>query len=167
SREDLAHSVRQILTRSPGGGVRETVGMDDSPVDRAQPNVGAVSLVGVCIDAADGESVAAFYAGLLGWDITASDDNGWFQLHDPDGHIALNIQQEAGYEPPVWPERSAQQQKMMHLEIEVQDLERSLHRAVALGGVEAPFQPPDRDRDRLRVVLDPAGHPLCLFIHGE
>jgi hypothetical protein len=31
------------------------------------------------------------------------------------------------------------------------------------GGVLASWQPPDRDPAGLRIMLDPAGHPLCLF----
>ena len=39
--------------------------------------------------------------------------------------------------------------------------------AVAAGATVAPHQPPDRDESRLRVMLDPAGHPFCLFVAGE
>ena len=56
---------------------------------------------------------------------------------------------------------------MLHFEVQVQDLEAAVARALEVGGTEAPWQPPDRNRDRLRVMLDPAGHPLCLFVHGE
>ena len=52
-------------------------------------------------------------------------------------------------------------------QIEVDDLEDALTTALAAGGTEAPWQPPDRDQARLRIVLDPAGHPLCLYLHGE
>jgi len=126
-----------------------------------------VTLVGVCIDGSDGSALANFYAGLLGWEITANDGDEWFQLRDPDGGVGLNIQQEAGYRPPVWPEKSGEQQKMMHFEVEVVDLDDAVDLALRLGGSEASFQPPDRDQSRIRVMLDPAGHPLCLFLHGE
>jgi hypothetical protein len=56
---------------------------------------------------------------------------------------------------------------MLHLEVKVGDLEAAVATAIDAGGTEAPWQPPDRDPDRLRVVLDPAGHPLCLFVSGE
>jgi len=56
---------------------------------------------------------------------------------------------------------------MLHLEVEVDDVEAAVARALALGRTAAAWQPPDRDPARLRVVLDPAGHPLCLFVHGE
>ena len=57
--------------------------------------------------------------------------------------------------------------KMFHFEVQVENLEAAVARAIKLGGTEAPWQPPDRNRDRMRVMLDPAGHPVCLFLHGE
>ena len=56
---------------------------------------------------------------------------------------------------------------MFHFEVQVDDLERAIARARELGGTEAPWQPPDRNHDRIRVMLDPAGHPFCLFLRGE
>lgn len=47
------------------------------------------------------------------------------------------------------------------------DLRAAVTAALEVGGTEAPWQPPDRDRERIRVLLDPAGHPLCLFLCGE
>jgi len=48
----------------------------------------------------------------------------------------------------------------MHPEIKVDDLEASVAHAVALGAALASFQP----QDDVRVCLDPAGHPFCLFL---
>lgn len=56
---------------------------------------------------------------------------------------------------------------MLHLEVEVDDLDQAVAKAIEAGGAEAPWQPPDRNPQRIRIVLDPAGHPLCLFVHGE
>lgn len=119
------------------------------------------------IDCADAEALGAFYARLLGWEVAARDGAGWLQLRDPEGGIGLNIQAEVAYEPPVWPERPGQQAKMMHMEILVDDLGVAVAQVLAVGGREAPHQPHDRDRERLRVMLDPAGHPFCLFVDGE
>jgi predicted enzyme related to lactoylglutathione lyase len=81
--------------------------------------------------------------------------------------MALNIQAEDWYQPPVWPEQPGSQGKMLHLEIEVDDLEAAVAAAVDAGGRPAAWQPPDRDQSRIRVMLDPAGHPFCLFVAGE
>lgn len=123
--------------------------------------------VGVCIDALDAEPVASFYAALLGWDISATDGDGWFQLSDPDGAGVINVQAEPGYVPPTWPEEPGEQQKMLHFEIQVDDLEAAIETTLRAGGSAASWQPPDRDPTRIRVMLDPAGHPLCLFLAGE
>ena len=111
--------------------------------------------------------LGAFYSRLLGWDITARDGAGWLQLRDPRGGVGLNVQADASYEPPVWPERPGHQAKMMHFEVLVDDLDEAVRLAVDSGGSEAPSQPADRDPTRLRVMLDPAGHPFCLFVEGE
>jgi hypothetical protein len=49
---------------------------------------------------------------------------------------------------------------MMHLEIRVDDLEAAVEYAVGLGATLADFQP----QEDVRVCLDPAGHPFCLFM---
>jgi catechol 2,3-dioxygenase-like lactoylglutathione lyase family enzyme len=124
-------------------------------------------LTGVCIDCADAEALAEFYRRLLGWEITARDGHGWVQIGDPARGISLNVQAEEWYRPPTWPEQPDGQDKMLHFEIEVDDLEAAVAVAVAAGGEPAPWQPPDRDQSRIRVMLDPAGHPFCLFVAGE
>ncbi len=122
---------------------------------------------GVCLDCRDGDELARFYEALLGWAITASDGRGWYQLSPPDGGVGINIQAEPWYEPPTWPEQRGQQHKMMHFEVEVTDLEAAIQRVLDAGGHIAEHQPPDRDPSRLRVMLDPANHPFCLFVSGE
>jgi predicted enzyme related to lactoylglutathione lyase len=121
----------------------------------------------VTIDCSDAEAVGAFYSELFGWEITARDGAGWLQLRDPDGGVGLNVQAEASYEPPTWPEDSGRQAKMMHFEVLVDDLDAAVQLVLRSGGTEAAHQPPDRDQTRIRIMLDPAGHPLCLFVEGE
>jgi predicted enzyme related to lactoylglutathione lyase len=122
---------------------------------------------GVCIDCADADELGSFYRQLLGWEIAASDGQGWLQLRGSAGGVGLNIQAEDWYQPPTWPEVPNAQHKMMHFEIEVTDLEAAVQLALANGGKEASPQPEDRDQRRIRVILDPAGHPLCLFVAGD
>lgn len=120
----------------------------------------------VCIDCADADELAEFYCRLLGWQVTARDD-GWVQARDPLGGVGLNFQAEDWYTPPTWPEQPGEQAKMLHFEILADDLEAAVADAVAAGATEALHQPPDRDPSGLRVMLDPAGHPFCLFVEGE
>jgi catechol 2,3-dioxygenase-like lactoylglutathione lyase family enzyme len=122
---------------------------------------------GLAIDCADAGPVARFYERLLGFELTDFDPPNYAQLIDPSGGVHINVQGERWYEPPTWPERAGELSKMMHFEVEVDDLEAAVAAALEAGGSEALWQPPDRNRDRLRIMLDPAGHPLCLFLHGE
>ena len=119
------------------------------------------------VDCSDAEALATFYSRLLGWEVTARDGVGWLQLRNPEGGISLNIQAEEAYGSPVWPEQPGHQAKMMHFEVLVNDLDAAVRQVFESGGSEAPHQPADRDRTRLRVMLDPAGHPFCLFVDGE
>lgn len=51
---------------------------------------------------------------------------------------------------------------MMHLDVAVDDLESASSYAGSLGATLADYQP----QDDVRVYLDPAGHPFCLFEPG-
>jgi catechol 2,3-dioxygenase-like lactoylglutathione lyase family enzyme len=123
--------------------------------------------VGVAIDCADAGPVARFYEQLLGFRIGDFDPPRWAQLWDPDGGVHLNIQGATWYRRPSWPEQDGAQTKMLHFEVEVDDVAAAVVQAIEAGGTEASWQPPDRDPERIRIVLDPAGHPLCLFVRGE
>lgn len=121
----------------------------------------------VTLDCADAEALASFYSNLLGWEITARDGSGWVQARDPAGGVGLNFQSDVAYVRPTWPEEPNQQAEMMHFEILVDDLEAAVQLVLRLDGAQADHQPADRDQARIRVMLDPAGHPFCLFVPGE
>jgi len=121
----------------------------------------------VTLDCSDAAALAAFYAAVLGWEVSVQDGEDWAQLLDPNGGVGLNFQAAEWYEPPTWPEQPGQQMKMLHFELLVEDVAAAAHAVVRAGGRDAPHQPPDRDPARLRVMLDPAGHPFCLFVAGE
>lgn len=89
------------------------------------------------------------------------------QLRNPDGGVGLNVQTESLYEPPLWPEQHKGQGKMMHFEVLVDDLDAAVKLVIQSGGSEVRSQPSDRDQARIRIMLDPAGHPFCLFVDGE
>jgi hypothetical protein len=112
--------------------------------------------------------MANFYASLLGWRVADQGPKGWWAIiRSPDDRLKIEFQGSPDYRRPVWPTEDDEQQMMMHLDIEVDDLEAAVARAIEAGGTEAPWQPPNRNPDRIRIVLDPAGHPVCLFVHGE
>lgn len=113
----------------------------------------------IVVDCHDAESLAAFYGTLLGWPVTAREP-GWVLMRDPEGGAGLAFQTEEDYTPPVWPEQSGAQQKMLHMDLRVPDLAAAVEEAVAAGATLAAHQP----QDDVRVLLDPAGHPFCVFL---
>jgi len=116
-------------------------------------------LTTVNIGAPDPGALARFYQCLLGGEIAAEEPDDVF-LRGAAGSVGLSFQRESGYVRPVWPARPGDQQMMIHLEIRVDDLERAGAHATACGAVIADHQP----QDDVRVYLDPAGHPFCLWI---
>jgi len=114
---------------------------------------------GAVLDAPDARSLADFYRRLFGWKVVA-DEPGWVKLAAPEGGPALAFQTELNYARPTWPAGPDDQQMMIHLDIEVEDLEVASAFAVAQGAMVADYQP----QDDVRVHLDPAGHPFCLWI---
>jgi catechol 2,3-dioxygenase-like lactoylglutathione lyase family enzyme len=118
-----------------------------------------LSLATVVVDCPDAQVLSEFYRRLLGWEVKYREPD-WVLLKPPDVGTHLSFQSEADYQPPTWPERPGEQQKMLHLDILVDDLETAGAHALALGATLADYQP----QDDVRVYFDPAGHPFCLFI---
>lgn len=110
------------------------------------------------LDAPDPRALGDFYARLLGWTVVDSDAT-WTTVRPPAGGTGLSVQLEPGYVPPVWPAVPGVQQMMSHLDIAVEDLEAAVAWALGTGATLADHQP----QDNVRVMLDPAGHPFCLF----
>ncbi|MFW6195230.1 MAG: VOC family protein [Chloroflexota bacterium] len=113
------------------------------------------------LGAPDARALAAFYERLLGWHRVA-DEPGWVILRPSSGGTGLSFQTEPDFVPPAWPSSGAEQQMMMHLDIAVEDLQAGVAWAQEAGARLAGFQP----QEHVRVMLDPAGHPFCLF-RGE
>lgn len=125
----------------------------------ARPDHSRISLATVVLDCSDAHELAAFYCRLLGWEQTLTEPD-WVLVRDPDGGTGLSFQAEADYLPPVWPQRPDAQKMMLHLDFRVDDLDAAGAVALAAGARPATFQP----QDGVRVYLDPAGHPFCLFL---
>jgi catechol-2,3-dioxygenase len=116
-------------------------------------------LTGIVLDAPDARELAEFYHGLLGWS-AVTEETDWVKLGAPDGCAALSFQTEKHYVPPVWPSRPDEQQMSLHLDIQVADLAEAGAHAERVGASLAEFQP----QEHVRVYLDPAGHPFCLYV---
>lgn len=128
-----------------------------------------LQVTSVTIGAPDPRALAAFYARLLDTEVRLTEpprpgkppEDGWAQLRTAGDHgsLTLNFEYEQSYEPPVWPSRPGTPQIQEHLDIWVDDLAASVDWALECGATLAEFQP----QDGVRVLLDPAGHPFCLF----
>ncbi|MBM9469006.1 VOC family protein [Nakamurella leprariae] len=113
------------------------------------------------LDTPDVATLTDFYRRLLGWE-TIEEAPEWARLRSPDGGAGLSFQLEPAYRPPTWPAGTGELPMMAHLDIEVDDLDAAGDRAAELGATLAGFQP----QQHVRVWLDPAGHPFCLFLPG-
>ena len=118
-----------------------------------------MTLSSTVLGAPDARELAAFYQQIFGWTVV-EDEPDWVRLRPTDGGPGLSFQTETEHIRPTWPAGPGDQQMMMHLDIEVDDLEAAGARAVSAGAILAEFQP----LDGVRVYLDPAGHPFCLFL---
>ncbi|MGN9840380.1 VOC family protein [Nonomuraea sp. H19] len=124
----------------------------------------------VTIGTSQPRELARFYSQMLGLPVTAEEgpapgepaEAGWAQIRPPEHMTAatLNFEYEHCYARPVWPSVAGKQTASQHLDIEVDDLPAAVEWAVACGAVPAEFQP----QDDVRVLLDPDGHPFCLFL---
>ena len=129
-----------------------------------------LDVTSVTIAAPDPRELAAFYERLLGWTIAVQEparsgfppQDGWAQLRPPPGRAGptLNFEYEAHYVPSAWPTAPGRQQVTEHLDIAVTDLGQAVAWALETGARLAGYQP----QEHVRVMLDPAGHPFCLFL---
>ena len=114
---------------------------------------------GVVLEAPDARALARFYADLLGWEI-AKNEPEHAAIGPSDGVAYLAFQTARDYVRPVWPFREGSQQIMIYLDFQVSDLEAAVAHALELGAQDAGHQP----QTNVRVLLDPAGHPFCLYV---
>ena len=117
--------------------------------------------VGVCLEAPDPQALADFYAAVLGWPVAQRDEYG-AAIRLGQTNAYLSFQEAANWVPPVWPAEPGKQLMMMHVDVAVDDLERAVAAAQELGATMAEYQP----QEDCKVLLDPAGHPFCLYRDG-
>jgi len=117
---------------------------------------------GVVLEAPDGPALARFYSRLTGWPISTEEPDG-AAIQVPGTTSYLSFDSSPGYEPPVWPAEPGRQRQMLHLDFAVDDLPAATADALQMGARLSEFQP----QDDVRVLLDPAGHPFCLYLDIE
>ena len=124
---------------------------------------GATGWVGTVLGTPDPAGLARFYADLLGGEVNALDaDFATLKVDDSTHYLAFQL--ETGHRPPVWPDPApGEQQMQVHLDVGVASVAEAVEDAIALGARLADFQP----QGDVRVMLDPAGHPFCLYLDSE
>jgi hypothetical protein len=114
---------------------------------------------GVVVDSPDPHALATFYATLTGWSVVGAPGDDDVGLDAGEGVAYLSFQRATAYVRPTWPVEPGAQQMVMHVDLEVDDLDAAVGHAVELGAEVAAYQP----QDDVRVLLDPDGHPFCLY----
>jgi catechol 2,3-dioxygenase-like lactoylglutathione lyase family enzyme len=117
--------------------------------------------IGTALSARDPVGLARFYSELLGMEFKG-DDPDWVTIRIPGTTHYLGFAVDEHHQPPTWPSEPGAQTMQLHLDIGVADLAAAVEDAVALGARLAEHQP----QDDVRVLLDPAGHPFCLYADG-
>ncbi|HWV22692.1 MAG TPA: VOC family protein [Thermomicrobiales bacterium] len=129
---------------------RDEIDGDRRPASEDGPSI---KIRGPFIDCPDQHALAAFYLGLLGGQ-TIIDEDDYVVIVTETGR-PLAFQRVEGYRAPTWPTQERGQQ--MHFDVYVDDMEEAQNRAIELGAKLV-----DDSHDGFHVLLDPAGHPLCL-----
>ena len=112
----------------------------------------------VTLSSRDPAGLSAFWADLLGEERPTPADPTWVVLRTATTTLAFDLDE--AHRPPVWPSRDDAPSLQTHLEVQVDDLEGALAHALRCGARLADHQP----QDDVRVCLDPAGHPFCLWV---
>ncbi|WP_228720932.1 VOC family protein [Arthrobacter sp. 260] len=76
------------------------------------------------LDSPDAVELARFYQRLMGWEVRIEESD-WVILSAPDGGAGLSFQTETNYVRPVWPAGPTDPPMMMHLDIQVDDLDEA------------------------------------------
>jgi len=111
----------------------------------------------VVLDCPDPRSLAEFYRGVVGGEITFAAED-WVTLTVGGLRLAFQLAEE--FAPPTWPTGERPQQ--LHLDVTVDDIHAVEPQLLALGATKHHVQPGEQAGDTFRVYLDPAGHPFCL-----
>ncbi|MFE1176783.1 VOC family protein [Streptomyces sp. NPDC058773] len=117
----------------------------------------------VALDCPDHRALANFYAEMLDWQVTGSDNDDWIEIAGPTGRT-LAFQRVPDYRPPQWPGQEVPQQIHLDFDVAHSDIEEAERKVLALGAKLVQHDEGIRD---FRVYLDPAGHPFCLCFSAK
>ncbi|MFJ1567828.1 VOC family protein [Streptomyces erythrochromogenes] len=119
----------------------------------------------IVLDCAEPESLARFYAELLGATAGPAPDDGELFLVTGGAGVLLGIRRDPQHTPPSWPLPEGSQQVHLRILVAEDSLDEAEREAVALGArpvaAEEDGTRPD-NRTTLRRYADPAGHAFVL-----
>jgi len=121
--------------------------------------VTGISLTHIFIDCKDPQKLQEFYHKLTGLEKRSMYDSPGLMINDT--LMLMFSACDFDYVPPVWPEEENKQQKQIHLDFGVDDLDVAVEYALKLGAVKASNQYGGK---HWVTLFDPEGHPFCLGI---
>ena len=113
-------------------------------------------LHGIVLDCPDPDTLATFYAELLGM-VRVQDEGDWVVIGDAADRPGLAFTRVADYCPPTWP--TGERPQYRHFDVGVADLDAAEGAVLALGASRLPG-----GGETFRVFADPVGHPFCLVL---
>ncbi|MFG2817801.1 VOC family protein [Kitasatospora sp. NPDC048365] len=114
------------------------------------------ALHAVVLDCADPDELAEFYRKITGWEVGYRSETFVFI---GEGATRIGFQRIGGYLRPQWPGGNPR----AHLDFTVPDFATGIPALVAAGASLPDDQPGGED---WKVLLDPAGHPMCITEAG-
>ncbi|WP_170815090.1 VOC family protein [Streptomyces sp. PKU-MA01144] len=119
----------------------------------------------LALDCAEPETLAEFYAALLGAEIRRTSDPDLIEAVGRDGSV-LGFRRDHGLAPPSWPRPEDAQQAHLLILLPPGDLDEAEREAVSLGAT--PMDVLGRGTPReARLMSDPAGHSFLLRARAE
>ena len=118
-----------------------------------------MTLTAAVIDAPGTRELAAFCRRLPGWTVVREEPD-WVKTQCARGWGGAVVSDRIELREANVAAGPGDQQMMVHLDIEVEDPEAASAHAEAAGVTLAEYQP----EESVRVHLDPAGHPFCLWV---
>ncbi|WP_413752589.1 VOC family protein [Streptomyces sp. R-74717] len=115
-----------------------------------------MKLIAINLDCPDPLALASFYQQATGLESHPQSDAHFAGLNGDDG-LFIGFQRVDDYRAPSWPDQTVPQQ--LHVCFKVEDLDEAEARLLELGADKPQQQP---NKDKWRVLIDPAGHPFCL-----
>ncbi|MFD3381653.1 MULTISPECIES: VOC family protein [unclassified Streptomyces] len=116
-----------------------------------------MKLSAITLDCPDPLALAAFYQQATGLAPHPKSDADFAALTCENG-LSIGFQRVDDFQAPHWPDQTVPQQ--LHLDFTVDDLDEAEARLLKLGAGRPDHQP---NKDRWRVLTDPAGHPFCVI----